>query len=75
MDERKSTRIQQPPVRINSNLMKIKMEEDYNPIIAPKTEPLEKNEIKPGDEVQRQELLSKVKCKMGGNFQIKISSV
>ena len=39
----KSTRIQQPNVPINPNFVKIKIEQDYNPIIAPK-EPLENNE-------------------------------
>ena len=42
-DVRKSNRIQQPNVRINPNLMKIKMQVDYNPIVAPKEESLEEN--------------------------------
>ena len=47
---RECTRIQQPSVRINPNLMKIKMDVDYNPIILPKEENSEKNEI--GNELQ-----------------------
>ena len=43
-DVRKSERTQQPPVRINKNLMKIKMEEDYNPLLVPNVEPMEENE-------------------------------
>ena len=43
-DVRNSKRIQQPNVRINPNLVKIKMEKDYNPIVAPKEEPMEENE-------------------------------
>ena len=39
-----SSRIQQPSVRINPNLGKIKMEVDYNPVLAPKEEPIEENE-------------------------------
>jgi len=40
-----SNRIQQPNVRINPNLVKIKMESDYNPIKKEmKEEPLDENE-------------------------------
>ena len=55
----KSKTTQQPNVRINPNLNKIKMEQDYNPIIIPKEEPLENNEV--ADEVQIQAMLSQVK--------------
>jgi len=38
-------KIQPPAVRINPNLMKIKIEEDYNPIIVLKREPVEDNVV------------------------------
>ena len=50
------TRIQQPDVRINPNLMKIKMDVDYNPIVEPKRELIEMR-----DEIQSQDTLSQVK--------------
>ena len=43
VDKRGNVRTQQPNVRINPNLMKIKMEEDCNPITVPKAESLVEN--------------------------------
>ena len=47
-------RIQQPNVRINPNLVKIKMEQDYNPIVVPKEESSEENETETGQGFQLQ---------------------
>ena len=60
---RRSVRIQQPSVRLNKNLMKIKMEEDYNPIDVLKQESMEGNETEVGDEVQGSSALLQVKLK------------
>ena len=52
---RERARIQQPSVRLNPNLRKIKMDVDYNPIVEPKNEPLsEENEIETGRGLQLQ---------------------
>ena len=68
-DGRRIEKSQPPPVRINSNLMKIKMEEDYNPILAPKEEPVEGEVADMGEE---QEIVSRQinKMLMGRNGEI-----
>ena len=62
-------RIQQPSARINPSLMKIKIEEDYNPIEAPKHESNEESETATGDEVQGSSPLTKVKWKPTMNVE------
>ena len=62
-------RIQQPSARINPNLMKIKIEEDYNSIEAPRQESNEKSETATGEEVQGSSTVTQVKWKPTMNVE------